>query len=73
MTHMPKAKDDSLQVLITKEQYIEDIKRRWNIHTYEVNQLTKDIQKGYEFLSPFVDKSIKFVITQYQQFRSRTV
>ena len=69
---MPKAKDDSLQVLITKDQYIEDIKRRWKIHTYEVNELGKDLKQSYEFLSPLVERSIKFVINQYQQFRSRT-
>lgn len=48
------------QVLITRQQYIEDIKVRWEIHTYEVNQLAKDLEKGFEFLkqitNTFTDK-----------------
>lgn len=48
------------QVLITRQQYIEDIKVRWEIHTYEVNQLVKDLKKGFEFLkqiaNTFTDK-----------------
>jgi len=41
------------KVFITRQQYIEDIKVRWQIHTYEVNKLAEDLKKGFEFLKQF--------------------
>jgi len=43
------------QVLITRQQYIEDIKVRWQIHTYEVNRLAEDLKKGFEYLKQFTN------------------
>ena len=39
------------QVLITREQYIQDIKARWAIHTYEVNKLVEDINKLFSIIT----------------------
>ena len=41
---------ETSQVLITREQYIQDFKVRWEIHTYEVNKLGEDLKKGFELL-----------------------
>ena len=37
-------------VLITREQYIADIKVRWQIHQKEMDALVKDLKKAFEFL-----------------------
>jgi len=39
------------QVLITREQYIQDIKVRWQIHTYEVNKLVEDVSNLFNLIS----------------------
>jgi hypothetical protein len=57
------------EVLITRQQYIEDIKVRWQIHQYEVNQLVKDVRNFTAFVSPYVQQSVKFL----QQLRNRFV
>ena len=37
--------------LISRDQYIQDIKARWSIHQYEINELGKDLKVGYEYLA----------------------
>tara|TARA_B100001079_G_C16208685_1_gene424761 strand:+ start:97 stop:423 length:327 start_codon:yes stop_codon:yes gene_type:complete len=36
--------------LISRDQYIQDIKARWSVHQYEINELGKDLKFGYEYL-----------------------
>lgn len=57
------------QVLITRQQYIEDIKVRWQIHQYEVNKLVEDVRNFTAFVSPYVQQSVEFI----QQLRNRFV
>ena len=61
------------QVLITREQYIQDIKVRWEIHQYEVNKLREDVVKFTQTVSPYVKTVLDFAEAQYQQIRSRFV
>ena len=61
------------QVLITREQYIQDIKVRWQIHLYEVNKLREDVVKFTQTVSPYVKTVLDFAEAQYQQIRSRFV
>lgn len=58
------------QVLITREQYIEDIKVRWQIHTTEVNHLVDDIKKVWETALPYVITVSDYVAGKYQQLRT---
>lgn len=37
------------QVLITRDQYFQDIKVRWQIHQYEVNKLVEDVKKALDY------------------------
>ena len=39
--------------LITRERYIKDIRTRWAIHQYEIQELGKDLRKGFEFVKPY--------------------
>ena len=38
--------------LITWERYQKDFQTRWQIHQYEIQELGKDIRKGFDFVSP---------------------
>ena len=49
------------QVLITREQYIQDIKVRWEIHQYEVNKLREDVVKFTQTVSPYVKQIVNFI------------
>jgi len=61
------------EVLITRQQYIEDIKVRWAIHQYEVNKLRDDLSKVTQTVAPYVKTVLDFAEAQYQQIRSRFV
>ena len=59
------------QVLITRDQYFQDIKVRWQIHQYEVNKLREDVVKFTQTVSPYVKNALDYVATQYQQVRAK--
>ena len=61
------------QVMITREQYFQDIKVRWQIHQYEVNKLREDVVKFTETVSPYVKQAVDYVTEKYQQLVSRQV
>ena len=61
------------EVLITRQQYIQDIKVRWAIHQYEVNKLRDDLSKVTQTVAPYVKTVLDFAEAQYQQIRSRFV
>lgn len=58
------------QVLITREQYLQDIQVRWQIHQYEVNKLREDVVKFTQTVSPYVKQVLNFV---NQQLSARRV
>ena len=58
------------QVLITRDQYFQDIKIRWQIHQYEVNKLREDVVKFTQTVSPYVKQVLNFV---NQQLSARRV
>ena len=47
--------------LITREEYIADIKARWSLFVKEWNALVEDIKKLIAFLQPYVIKVIDTV------------
>ena len=61
------------EVLITRQQYIEDIKVRWQIHQYEVNKLVEDVKNLVKVVNPHVKKAVQYVDQKYQQLRSHSV
>jgi len=58
------------QVLITRDQYFQDIKIRWQIHQYEVNKLREDVVKFTQTVSPYVKQVLNFI---EQQISARRV
>ena len=49
------------------EDYRDDVKVRWSIHSYEVNELWNDVVKGYNIAKPFVIKSVAYVKDSYNR------
>jgi hypothetical protein len=60
------------EVLITREQYLQDIKVRWEIH-HEVNKLREDVVKFTQTVAPYVKQSVDFLTEKYQQLIARRV
>ena len=51
----------STRNLITVERYLKDIRTRWQIHQYEIQELGKDFRKGFDFVSPYHAQLVKQV------------
>ena len=59
--------------LISRDLYLQDVKNRWQIHQFETQQLWEDLVKGYNFVSPYVTKSIEYVTSAYnKEFGTKT-
>jgi len=59
--------------ILTREQYIEDIKVRWSIHQFELEKLGEDFKNGWEIVLPFLKKYREYAIKAYnQEFKVRT-
>ena len=59
--------------LISRDQYLQDVKNRWQIHQFETQQLREDLVKGYNYVSPYETKSIDYVTSAFnKQFGTKT-
>ena len=47
--------------LITWERYQKDIQTRWQIHQYEIQELVKDVKKGFDLVTPYHAELVKTV------------
>lgn len=65
------AEVSSPQVLITKDQYFQDIKVRWQIHQYEVNKLREDLSKVTQTVAPYVKNALDFLTEKYQEISAK--
>jgi hypothetical protein len=59
------------EVLITRQQYIQDIKVRWEIHQYEVNKLVEDVRNFTQTVAPYVKNALDFLTEKYQQVSAK--
>ena len=57
MTDTTELKEETPK-LITKEEYIQDIKTRWKITVKEIKDFAEDVKKLVNFLKPYVIKVI---------------
>lgn len=55
------------KVLITREQYLQDIKVRWQIHQQEFNYLVEDVSNLVKTVSPYVKQAVAYATEKYQQ------
>ena len=59
--------------LISRDLYLQDVKNRWQIHQFETQQLWQDLVNGYNFVFPYVTKSIEYVTSAYnKEFGTKT-
>ena len=59
--------------LISRDLYLQDVKNRWQIHQFETQQLWEDLVKGYNFVSPYVTKSLEYITSVYnKEFGAKT-
>ena len=47
--------------LITWERYQKDFQTRWQIHQYEIQELGKDVKKGFDLVTPYHAELVKTV------------
>ena len=70
MTKTPEVKEETPD-LISREEYIADIKTRWKLFVKEVNAFTEDVKKLVNFIKPYVVKTIDKVKEIYGQIKAR--
>ena len=54
-------KRPSTRNLISVDRYVKDIQTRWAIHQFEIQELGKDLRKGFEFVKPYHAQLVNLV------------
>ena len=54
-------KRPSTRNLISVDRYLKDVQTRWAIHQYEIQELGKDLRKGFEFVKPYHAQLVNLV------------
>tara|TARA_R100001082_G_scaffold55031_1_gene30244 strand:+ start:137 stop:367 length:231 start_codon:yes stop_codon:yes gene_type:complete len=70
MTDTPELKEETPK-LITRGEYIQDIKARWKIVIKEVNDFMIDVKKLVTFVKPYVIKAIDKTKEIYRQVKEK--
>ena len=70
MTDTPEQKEETPK-LISREEYIEDIKTRWKLFVKEVEAFIEDVKKLIDFIKPYIVKAIDKVKEIYGQVKSK--
>ena len=70
MTKTPEVKDETPE-LISREEYIADIKTRWKLFVKEVEALIEDVKKLVDFIKPYIVKAIDKTKEIYGQLKAR--
>ena len=55
------------QVIVTRHEYLADIKVRWEIHQFETKKLVEDVKDLVDFVKPFINRYVDFVRVSYQR------
>jgi len=70
MTDTPELKEETPK-LISREEYIQDIKTRWKLFITEVEAFTEDVKKLIDFLKPYVVKTVDTVKELFTKVKAR--
>ena len=70
MTKTPEVKEETPE-LISREEYIEDIKTRWKLFVKETEAFIEDIKKLVDFIKPYVVKAVDKVKHIYGQVKAK--
>lgn len=70
MTDTPELKEETPK-LITREEYIADIKTRWKLFVKEVETFIEDVKKLIDFIKPYIVKAVDKVKEIYGQLKAK--
>ena len=70
MTKTPEVKEETPE-LISREEYIEDIKTRWKLFVKETEAFIADVKKLVDFIKPYVVKAVDKVKEIYGQVKAK--
>ena len=70
MTNTPELKEETPK-LISREEYIADIKTRWKLFVKEINAFTEDVKKLVDFIKPYIVKAVDKVKKIYAQLKAK--
>ena len=70
MTKTPEVKEETPE-LISREEYIADIKTRWKLFVKETEAFIEDVKKLVDFIKPYVVKAVDKVKEIYSQVKSK--
>jgi hypothetical protein len=70
MTKTPEVKDETPE-LISREEYIEDIKTRWKLFVKEVEAFIEDVKKLVDFIKPYVVKAVDKTKELYGKIKAK--
>tara|TARA_B100000945_G_C20204304_1_gene512985 strand:- start:231 stop:452 length:222 start_codon:yes stop_codon:yes gene_type:complete len=70
MTDTPEQKEETPE-LISREEYIADIKTRWKLFVKEVETFIEDVKKLIDFIKPYIVKAVDKVKEIYGQLKAK--
>ena len=70
MTDTPELKEETPK-LITREEYITDIKTRWKIFVKETEAFIEDVKKLVDFIKPYIVKAVDKVKELYSTLKTK--
>ena len=70
MTDTPELKEETPK-LITREEYIADIKTRWKLFVKEVEAFIEDVKKLVDFIKPYVVKALDKTKELYSNLKAK--
>ena len=70
MTKTPEVKEETPK-LISREEYIVDIKTRWKIFVKETEAFIEDVKKLVDFIKPYVVKAVDKMKEIYGQVKAK--
>ena len=70
MTDTPDLNEETPK-LISRKEYIADIKTRWKLFVKEVEALIEDVKKLVDFIKPYIVKAIDKTKEIYGQLKAR--
>ena len=70
MTNTPELKEETPK-LISREEYIADIKTRWKLFVKETEAFIEDVKKLVDFIKPYVVKAVDKVKEIYGQLKEK--
>ena len=70
MTKTPEVKEETPE-LISREEYIADIKTRWKLFVKETEAFIADVKKLVDFIKPYVVKAVDKIKEIYGQVKSK--